>query len=388
MHAPSLSRIWPSLLFALLRPAAALAALPIAAGLCLGCGGDDDAGDTADAAPAPDASPADAATDASAVDPDAAPACAAELASVDGRAAPRNLVLEGEEIYVLAEVGGLNQAFALQLWRFHRERGEPELLAELPEPDRAISSELVVSGDSLYVGWSRGEAGGGLVRVPRDGGEPVPLSTDGVDSLTADDTHVYWAGAYLDGEFEPTIRRRAEAGGDDEILLQNNDSVEAQLLLVGDDLLLNDNISLLRMPRAGGDTEFVGFLSPGCSGTRCIGDMLVADDILYWSEIGFLDDVDLSRSRLDVFEQEPIATDGNALDQGEDLYVVDGQLYWETQADDLATSIRRAPVEGGDPVGVPLTVPYRRAWVAAPDGIYLGDEGPSVRLAPLAGCPD
>jgi hypothetical protein len=333
-----------------------------------GDGSEVDAAVLADAASGPDAGVDD--------EPDAAPACGRQLDPGDGRGEPVAAILDDTYLYVADEVpdpsGGPTDI--IRVWRYHREQGAGErIAAELYEGESTLHHRLLVDADSVYASWDHGSGdGGGLLRIPKSGDEETMITRDGIDSFVVDETHVYWATTYIGTEFEPTIKRRAKAGGDEEILLQGDVSYDAQIILVGDEVWFNDDLRLRRIPKEGGVPEFVGQLMSNC-GTPCVDALIAGDDgFLYWSNSNNIDDeMRLFRSPLDPIEPQPIATEPTTLLHREELFLVGQALYWRVSgALSTEAAIRRLSVEGGEPIT--LRVPeYFTVWVPSSVGLYI-----------------
>jgi hypothetical protein len=362
---------------------------------CLACGDDagiSDDGSEVDAGGSVDAPPAelDAAIE---DDPDASPACGRQLDPGDGRGDPVAAILDDTYFYVADEVpdpsGGPTDI--IRVWRYHRERGEAERIAdELYEGTITVGHRLLVDADSVYVSWDHSsEGGGGLLRIPKSGAEETMVTRDGIDSFAVDETHVFWATTRIGTEFEPTIKRRAKAGGDEEILLQTDLSFDTQLVLAGDDILFNDSgLTLRRMPKAGGAVELVGQLTPSC-GAPCIDALLVADDgLLYWSSgQNSAGERRVFRSPIDPFERQPIATEPSAILFREELFVVGGGVYWRVSSVESATpGIRRVSVEGGEPITLQVPDSFA-AWAPSTGGLYTVSPYNGVWVVP-EDCPE
>lgn len=329
---------------------------------------------------------ADAPVDADIDDPDAAPACGRQIDPGDDRGTPRRAVLDETYLYVADDVpppdDGPNRI--LRVWRYHRERGEGERLAAVQyDALDATNHRLLIDGDSLYASWDHGDEGGGLLRVPIAGGESTMITRDGIDSVAVDETHIYWATTYIGAKFEPTIKRRAKAGGDEEILLQTGISFGTQLAIVGDNIFFNDDgISLRRMPRSGGAVELVAQLGANC-GSPCIDVMVAGDDgFLYWANENTDNQLGLFRSSLAPSGPVPMATDEDILRYDGHLFLVNGDLYWSlSQSSGEEDGIRRVSVQGGPPATV-HSGSSLDAWAPSPVGLYIVRRSGGVWVVP------
>jgi hypothetical protein len=305
---------------------------------------------------------------------DPAPACGREIDPGPEGGNAVAAILDDTYLYVADEiVDPTGTTEVIRVWRYHRERGEGERLAAVAyEGGLALNHRLVVDADSIYVSWDHGEEGGGLLRIPRSGEDTTMITRDGIDSFAVDETHVYWATTHIGVEFEPSIKRRAKAGGDEEILLETNLSFDTQIVLVGDELLFNDDtLFLRRMPKAGGEPAVVGSLTMNC-GSPCIDALVAAQDgFLYWSSQSTANVRRMFRSPIDGFERVLIATEPPAVLYRDELFVDGGGLYWrvsEVEARDAG--IRRVPVEGGEAVTV-LPAWSAGTWVPSSVGLYI-----------------
>jgi len=351
--------------------------------LVVGCGGgagDGDGGNaTDDAATGAADATGEGGRDAG---PDAGVDCSRELFPAVESGGARAIAVDDARVYAVTGVTG-----EVHIWDIDPIEGGGELLATLP---LGGAERLVFDDDSLYIA---GNYSGyeGLFRVAKDGGgEPERVSADPVTRLALDETHVYWmADGPLSGD-EQAIKRRAKAGGEEELLVEGEAEIggDAEMAVLGDHVYWNDDIHLRRKPKAGGTAEVFDYLGPeGARGSCefCLDEMVAADDgRLYWYDRA--DRTFFYRTGTAAFERELLSADSSsAVSNDRPIFVLDGQIYWSSWS--ARYEIGRAPTAGGETTAI-STGEYVHVFYPTPAGIYVASLAGQVRLVPLDGCPE
>jgi hypothetical protein len=321
-------------------------------------GADMDAGPSGDAAPPP--------------------ACGREIGSLGQTDHVVTAAIDDTHVYLLDD----GSPPGVRVWRVDRTTGAIDLLATV-EGDW-YGEPLRVGQDAVYIATVRDDSGS-LYRVDKQGdaGAAEVLAPDLVGGLAIDNTHLYWSG--FEAADVPALRRRSQATGEAEVLLEGYEVLEAKVAVLGDFLYWNEDEVVRRMPTAGGASELVGTLE-GASAAPFV-DVLIpgSDDRLYWFQSPATGhEGELFRASPDLFVPDRLVTEPtNPFDS--QMWLIDGWLYWQIEGvvAGEARGTRRLRVAGGE-----VETIYPGIWAAfvpTPDGIYVAEED-TLRLLPLVGC--
>lgn len=152
-----------------------------------------------------------------------------------------NVATDGKTVFWTDRDGRL---FALSLDAMN---AAPKVLATLPGPVSVVH----LAGDDVWVGIHDTRDTSALMRVPRGGGEPVPVDKVRVVDIVSDETAVYYAA-------EDQIHRVARAGGEPTVLTGKAlGRGSGGLVLDATHVYFSDPAfgRLLRVAKAGGPVE-------------------------------------------------------------------------------------------------------------------------------------
>lgn len=263
---------------------------------------------------------------------------------------PHTLVEDGENLY-------FNDYFSSLVHRVSKQGGPAaRLYGDAEESMRG--SGLAVDATNVYAAFFEGT----VVKLPRDGGEPVVLASGqrDVSSLAVHGGQVYWFVGYIPNVGGgPTIMTVSIDGGEPSVFASRQVGGES-LLVHGGDLYWGANGAIMTAPASGGEPVEIVADSLGQTSS-----LAIHGGELFWPVRGTAAKAPLEGGVAELLEDAP-----EVRSDSDHIAVDDSFVY---VSDSQARTVSRIPRGGGAAEVVSPHDALGEGMVSDPDAFYYAD---------------